>query len=66
MSTLQIIQIDASEMDNFSYLIFCPETLQGAAVDPSLWPDKLIKKAEQRKKHGELDDYYVKKITIKF
>jgi glyoxylase-like metal-dependent hydrolase (beta-lactamase superfamily II) len=46
MSTLQIIQIDASEMDNFSYLIFCPETLQGAAVDPSLWPDKLIKKAE--------------------
>ncbi len=47
MSTLQIVQQAASEMDNFSYLLYCPETLHGAAVDPSLWPEKLIKKAEQ-------------------
>ena len=42
---LQIIQIDASEMDNFSYLIYCPETLQGAAVDPSMRPELLLEKA---------------------
>lgn len=42
---LQIIQIDASEMDNFSYLIYCPETLCAAAVDPSMRPELLLKKA---------------------
>jgi glyoxylase-like metal-dependent hydrolase (beta-lactamase superfamily II) len=42
---LQIIQIDASEMDNFSYLIYCPETLFAAAVDPSMRPELLLKKA---------------------
>ncbi len=42
---LQIIQIHASEMDNFSYLIYCPETLRGAAVDPSLRPELLLEQA---------------------
>ncbi len=42
---LQIIQIDASEMDNFSYLIYCPETLCAAAVDPSMRPELLLRKA---------------------
>jgi len=42
MSTLKIIQITASNMANYSYLIYCPETLYGAAVDPSLWPEKLL------------------------
>ena len=32
-------------------------------IDPAF--KALIDKAEQRKKHGELEDYYVKKITIK-
>ena len=41
---LQIIQIDASEMDNFSYLIYCPETLCAAAVDPSMRPELLLRK----------------------
>ena len=45
MSTLQIVQIDASEMDNFSYLIYCPATQQGAAVDPSMRPELLLEAA---------------------
>ncbi len=44
---LQIIQIEASEMDNFSYLIYCPETLQGAAVDPSMRPERVLQKAAE-------------------
>ncbi len=42
---LQIIQIDASEMDNFSYLIYCPETLCAAAVDPSMRPELLLEES---------------------
>ena len=42
---LQIIQIHASEMDNFSYLIYCPETLRGAAIDPSMRPELLLEQA---------------------
>ncbi|RLB75705.1 MAG: MBL fold metallo-hydrolase [Deltaproteobacteria bacterium] len=42
---LQIIQIDASEMDNFSYLIYCPETLYAAVVDPSMRPELLLQRA---------------------
>lgn len=48
MVELQIVQLDASEMDNYSYLVFCPETLQGAAIDPSMRPEVLIAEAEQR------------------
>ncbi len=47
MSTLKIIQINASDMANYSYLIYCPETLHGAAVDPSLWPEKLLEHARK-------------------
>ncbi len=47
MTTLQVIQFDASTMDNFSYLIYCPETLQGAAVDPSQRPELLLNKAAE-------------------
>ncbi len=42
---LQIIQIHASEIANFSYLIYCPETLRGAAIDPSMHPELLQEKA---------------------
>ena len=46
MANLNIIQIPASSMDNFSYLVYCPETLKGAAVDPSQRPELLLEKAE--------------------
>ena len=46
LTSLQIIQIHASEMDNFSYLIYCPETQQGAAVDPSMRPELLLEAAD--------------------
>ena len=48
MVALEIIQIDASEMDNYSYLIYCPQTMQGAAVDPSMRPERLLDEAKQR------------------
>jgi len=44
---LQITQIYASEMANFSYLIYCPETLHGAAIDPSMRPDLLLEKVNE-------------------
>ena len=49
MVELQVVQLEASEMDNYSYLVFCPETLQGAAIDPSMRPEVLIAAAKQ---HG--------------
>ena len=48
MVELEIIQLDASEMDNYSYLVYCPETLEGAAVDPSMRPELLIEAARER------------------
>jgi len=40
--SLTIIQIAAGKMDNFSYLVYCPETGEGIGVDPSLEPDHLL------------------------
>jgi len=48
MADLLIVQLDASQMDNFSYLVYCPETLLGAAVDPSMRPEVLIAEAQRR------------------
>ena len=48
MVALEIIQIEASEMDNYSYLVYCPQTMQGAAIDPSLRPELLLDEAKQR------------------
>ncbi|NIQ97458.1 MAG: MBL fold metallo-hydrolase, partial [Desulfuromonadales bacterium] len=45
---LEIIQIPAGEMDNFAYLIFCPESGEGVAVDPSFAPEAVMKAAESR------------------
>ncbi|MDK2846893.1 MAG: hypothetical protein PWP34_246 [Desulfuromonadales bacterium] len=42
IGTLEIIQIPAGEMNNFSYLLFCPATRRGLAVDPSLEPQRLL------------------------
>lgn len=48
MAGLDIVQIHASDMDNFSYLIYCPQTLQAAAVDPSMRPQLLLDAARER------------------
>jgi len=48
-STLKIVQIPAGKMDNFSYLVYCPETGEGIGVDPSLEPEKLL---ETCREHG--------------
>ncbi|MFO7577222.1 MAG: hydroxyacylglutathione hydrolase family protein [Pelovirga sp.] len=48
MVELTIVQIPASDMDNFSYLVYCPETLEGAAIDPSMRPELLLEEAARR------------------
>ncbi len=48
MVNLAIVQLEASDMENFSYLLFCPETLQGAAIDPSMRPEVLLDEATRR------------------
>lgn len=45
---LEVIQIQAGRMDNFSYLVFCPETGHAAAVDPSLAPQALLQVVQER------------------
>jgi glyoxylase-like metal-dependent hydrolase (beta-lactamase superfamily II) len=45
---LEIVQIRAGEMENFSYLVYCPESLRGLAVDPSFAPDSLLAAAAER------------------
>jgi len=47
MAELLIVQLHASQMDNYSYLVYCPETMQGAAVDPSMRPEVLIAEAKR-------------------
>ena len=39
---LEILQIPAGSMDNFSYLIWCSETREAIGVDPSLEPEKML------------------------
>ncbi len=48
MVELTIIQLPASTMDNFSYLVYCPETGQAAAIDPSQRPELLLEQATER------------------
>lgn len=45
---LEIVQFQAGEADNFSYLVFCPETRQGMGVDPSIAPAQMLKEAADR------------------
>lgn len=45
---LEIVQIRAGEMANFSYLVYCPHRLRGLAVDPSFAPDNLLAAALER------------------
>lgn len=51
---LEIVQIKAGQMENFSYLIYCPQTRRAAAVDPSLAPEHLLEEARRRELTVEL------------
>ncbi|MEZ4600691.1 MAG: MBL fold metallo-hydrolase [Syntrophotaleaceae bacterium] len=46
--SLEIVQIPAGEMQNFSYLVYCPQTLEGMAVDPSFEPERMLASADER------------------
>jgi glyoxylase-like metal-dependent hydrolase (beta-lactamase superfamily II) len=46
---LEIVQIAAGRMANFSYLLYCPVTRQGLAVDPSFEPQGLL---DAVRRHG--------------
>jgi glyoxylase-like metal-dependent hydrolase (beta-lactamase superfamily II) len=45
---LEVVQIRAGEMANFTYLIYCPLTGRGVGVDPSFAPDALLDAARER------------------
>jgi len=45
---LEIVQIAAGQMDNFSYLVYCPDTRRGIGVDPSLAPESLLAAVRER------------------
>lgn len=47
MVELNIVQFLASTMDNFSYLVYCPESLEGAVIDPSQRPELPLEKARE-------------------
>lgn len=51
---LEIVQIRAGRMDNFSYLVVCPVTRRALAVDPSLEPEKLLAEVAARQLRLEL------------
>lgn len=51
--SLEIIQIPAGRMDNFSYLVFCPQTRRALGVDPSLAPEHLLSEVSIRHLHLE-------------
>lgn len=45
---LDIVQIPAGRMDNFSYLVICPHSRRALAVDPSLAPENLLAEVRRR------------------
>jgi hydroxyacylglutathione hydrolase len=48
MVALEIVQLKTSDMENFSYLIYCPQTREGAVVDPSMRPQLVLDEAARR------------------
>lgn len=48
---LQILQLQAGQADNFTYLVWCPATLKAMVVDPSFAPELLLEAAEERGLH---------------
>lgn len=63
VTPLEIVQIAVRQADNYSYLVYCPKTRQGVAIDPSTHPEQLLEEATQRgiklclllNTHGHLD-----------
>lgn len=53
---LEIIQLRAGEMANFSYLVYCPISGRGLGVDPSFAPETLLAAAAE---HGVTLDILV-------
>lgn len=47
VGALEILQIPAGDMANFAYLLYCPVTRLGMAVDPSLEPQRLLDAIQQ-------------------
>jgi glyoxylase-like metal-dependent hydrolase (beta-lactamase superfamily II) len=45
---LEIVQIRAGQMENFSYLVYCPMRKRGIGIDPSFAPEKLMEEARSR------------------
>ena len=48
MVALEVLQIEAGQMDNFAYLVFCTETRKAVVVDPSLAPQAVLEVARER------------------
>lgn len=48
MIALKVVQIPASSMANFAYLVFCEKTQQAVVIDPSQQPQKLLDEAKSR------------------
>lgn len=46
--SLKVVQIPVGKSDNFCYLVYCEETLQGVVVDPSFAPQALLDAAAER------------------
>jgi hydroxyacylglutathione hydrolase len=42
---IEVVQVRAGQMENFSYLVYCSSTREGAAVDPSFAPEALLEAA---------------------
>jgi glyoxylase-like metal-dependent hydrolase (beta-lactamase superfamily II) len=49
--SLQILQLQAGQADNFTYLVWCPNTLKAMVVDPSFAPELLLEAAAERGLH---------------
>lgn len=46
--SLEIVQVPAGEMENFAYLILCPDSGRAIAVDPSFAPEAVLEAAKKR------------------
>ncbi|APG28521.1 hypothetical protein A7E78_12120 [Syntrophotalea acetylenivorans] len=51
---LEVVQIPAGKMKNFSYLIYCPNSGEALAVDPSFGAKALLAEVEERKVNLQL------------
>ncbi|MEJ2200229.1 MAG: MBL fold metallo-hydrolase [Desulfuromonadaceae bacterium] len=52
--SLQIVQLAAGQMDNFSYLVYCPVTRRALGVDPSFAPAVMLGRVRELELELEL------------